>query len=99
MKSMSLLSGLALALAAVSTAEAQVTLDVSKITCQQFVTYKITNPDNVALWLSGYYHGKRSDPVVDTQAMLANAQKLKSYCIRNPETLVMQAIETDLSSR
>ena len=36
-------------------ARAQVMVDVSKITCDQFVTYKIVNPEYLAIWLSGYY--------------------------------------------
>jgi len=32
-------------------------VDVSKITCDQFATYKIANPEYIAIWLNGYYHG------------------------------------------
>ena len=87
-----LVSGLMFA--TVPTAQAQVTLDVSKITCDQFTGYKITNPQNIAIWLSGYYNGKRGSAVLDTQKLIANAKTLRKYCIRNPETLVMQAVET-----
>jgi acid stress chaperone HdeB len=38
-------------------ARAQVMVDVSKITCDQFATYKIANPEYIAIWLNGYYHG------------------------------------------
>jgi acid stress chaperone HdeB len=86
-------SGLIFALATVPAARAQVTLDVSKITCDQFAGYKITNPQNIAIWLSGYYNGKRGTTILDTQGLIANAKKLQSYCIRNPQTLVMQAVE------
>ena len=47
-------SGLILAFAAVPAARAQVTLDISKITCDQYTGYKITNTQNIAIWLSGY---------------------------------------------
>ena len=87
-------AGLILAFAAVPAARAQVTLDVSKITCDQYTGYKITNTQNIAIWLSGYYHGKRGDTTLETQGLLANAKKLRSYCFRNPETLVMNAVET-----
>ena len=43
----------------ISAAQAQVTVDVSKITCEQFRGYAITDPNNIALWLSGYYNGQR----------------------------------------
>jgi hypothetical protein len=90
-------SGLILAVAAVPAARAQVTLDVSKITCDQYTGYKITNTQNIAIWLSGYYHGKRGDTTLETQGLVANAKKLRSYCFRNPETLVMNAVETLLA--
>jgi acid stress chaperone HdeB len=78
----------------VSVAQAQVTLDVSKITCEQLRSYRITRPENIAIWLSGYHHGKRGDTTLDTQRLVADARKLQTYCGRNPQTSVMQAVET-----
>ena len=48
---------------------------------------------NIAIWLSGYYHGKRGDTTLETQALIANAKKVRDYCFRNPQTLVMNAVE------
>jgi hypothetical protein len=73
---------------------AQVTLDVTKITCGQFVTYKITNPDILAAWISGYYHGTRGQMVVDAQQLTENTKKLENYCLKNPDTLMIKAAET-----
>jgi hypothetical protein len=86
--------GLAVVLGAAPGARAQVTLDVSKVSCEQFSGYKITNPDNIALWLSGFHSGKRNNTIVDTQNLVENSKKLLTYCIRNPQTPVMQALET-----
>jgi len=86
--------GLALSLEGVPAARAQVTLEVSKITCEQYHAYKVTNPQNIAIWVNGYYHGKRGDATLDTQRLVENARKLRDYCRRNPQTLVMQAVET-----
>jgi len=80
--------GFVLPLQAASSARAQVTLDVSKITCDQYTGYKVTNPQNIAIWVSGYYHGKRGSTTLDTQGLVANARKLQTYCGRNPQTLV-----------
>jgi acid stress chaperone HdeB len=93
-KSMLIVSELILALVAVSAAHAQVTVDVSKITCDQFVGYKITNPQNIAIWLSGYYNGKRGNTVIDTQGLAKNARKVQDYCLTKPQVPVMQAVET-----
>jgi acid stress chaperone HdeB len=72
---------------------AQVTLDLSKVTCDQFVGYKITDPKNIAIWLSGYFNAKRGNTIIDTQGFDANTRKLPDYCFRNPATPVMQATE------
>src|SRR5262245_29463375 len=89
-----IVSGLIFSFAAVPSAWAQVTLDVSKITCGQFTGYKITSPQNIAIWLSGYYSAKRDSTLVETQTLVANAKKLRDYCIRNPQTPIMRAVET-----
>ena len=86
--------GLILALETVPLAQAQVTLDISKVTCDQFHAYKITNPQNIAIWVNGYYHGKRGDVTLDTQRLVESARKLRDYCRRNRETLVLEAVET-----
>jgi len=72
---------------------AQVTLDLSKVTCDQYVGYKITDPQNISIWLSGYFNGKRGNTIIDTQGLEASAKKLRDYCFRNPATPVMQATE------
>jgi hypothetical protein len=66
-------------------AEAQVVVDVSKITCDQFATYKIENPEYIAIWLSGYYHGTRGDMKVDIQTLKADATKVENYCLSKPD--------------
>jgi hypothetical protein len=75
---------------------AQVTLDVSKLTCEQFVAYKVTNPKYLAVWLSGYDHGRRGDATIDMQQVVANTDKLETYCLKNPDVPMMQAAETIL---
>jgi len=84
----------AMALSASLPLSAQVTIDVAKIDCQQFATYKIAHPDRVAIWLNGYFHGKRGDLTVDTQELAGNTDKVQEYCLKNPDVLLMQAVET-----
>jgi acid stress chaperone HdeB len=77
----------------ISAAQAQVTIDVSKITCEQFRGYAITDPNNIALWLSGYYNGQRGNTIVQVQSFKENLEKVKDYCITHPTVTVMQAVE------
>ena len=84
----------AMALSESSPLSAQVTMDVTKIDRQQFATYKIGHPNRVAIWLNGYFHGKRGDLIVDTQELAGNSDKVQEYCIKNADVLLMQAVET-----
>ena len=84
------------ALLAASAAEAQTTIDVAKISCEQFVLMKVAPPDYLAIWLSGYYSGKNNNTTIDVQRLKDNAQKVKHYCLYNKGTL-MEAVEKVLS--
>ena len=97
-KSKLTLAGLVLALLAAPAAQAQVTIDVSKITCEQFVLWKVTDPDKIAIWLSGYHNGKRGNTIIDTKSLEENASKLTNYCRNNFKVTVMQAVETLLAA-
>ena len=48
-------------------AQAQVSVDVAKITCRQLLFDKVISPNtkSLALWLSGYYNAKRNNTVLD----------------------------------
>jgi acid stress chaperone HdeB len=95
MKFITAVAGAALAATSIA-AQAQMTLDVAKITCDQFVGYKIADPRNIAIWLSGYYNGKRNNTVIDPQGLDENARKLQDYCLSHPEVPVMRAVEAAL---
>ena len=97
MKSKTNILSLILFCSIISSAQAQVTIDVSKITCEQFRGYAITDPNNIALWLSGYYNGKRGNTVVSVQHLKEILGQVKDYCITNPKITVMQASEAILS--
>jgi len=79
--------------------QAQV-LDASKITCEDYVFYKVSNPAAIVHWLSGYYHGKQNDPIVDPQIFQANVDKLRSFCEqpKNYKVPIMQVIEQTMNA-
>ena len=83
----------AVIVAMIPPAHAQVTLDLAKVTCDQWAGYKITNPQNIALWISGYFNGARGNTVIDTQRLNADTQKIRDFCITNPQVPIMQAVE------
>jgi acid stress chaperone HdeB len=76
-----------------ATGLAQTTIDVAKITCEQLVLMKVADPDHIAIWLSGYYNGKRNTTTVDVEQLKDTATKVRSYCLYNKGT-VMEAVES-----
>ena len=89
------------ALLAATDARAQVTVDVSKITCDQFLGFSVADPRDIAIWLSGYYHGKQGNAVLEPQTLKQNAEKLKTACFEkaNAKLPVMQVIAKDPAFR
>ena len=94
MKSVNALAILA-ALLAAPAARAQVTVDISKITCEQYLGFSVADPRDIAIWLSGYYHGKQGTMLFEPQTLKQNAEKLKTACFKrdNAKLPVMQLIE------
>jgi hypothetical protein len=86
--------GILAALVAFSTAQAQTAIDVAKITCKQFVLLKVADPKYIAIWLSGYYNGKRGTTTVDVESLEDRAQQIKTYCLyKDKGGTVMEAVE------
>jgi acid stress chaperone HdeB len=89
---------LALSLSAVAVlpARAQVTVDMSKITCEQYILFTMGDPKDIAMWLSGYYNAKRNNTVLDVQEFRDAGKKVMDYCQLNLKTTVMDAAEKAL---
>ena len=85
-----------LSVVAAPAAHAQVTVDVSKITCEQFIV--LPKADSVAIWVSGYYHGDKHVSTLDVNKFEENARNLRAAC-RLPDNFkktIMQLIESTL---
>jgi acid stress chaperone HdeB len=90
--------GISPILLVLSTAHAQTTIEVAKITCDQFLGLKVASPDNIAIWLSGYYHGKQGSTTIDVQQLKEQPQKMTTYCLyKDRNATVMEAVEKMLS--
>jgi len=86
-----------LSIVAAPAAHAQVTVDLSKITCEQFIV--MPKADSVAVWLSGYYHGDKHVTTVDVNKFEENARNFRAAC-RLPDNFakpIMQLIESTIA--
>jgi hypothetical protein len=90
-----IVSGLVVAIVWTASAPAQVTLDASTVTCDQFVHAKVGSPRVIGAWLSGFYNGKRDNRILDLQNYEGNLSKLEQFCYveKNFKMPVMQAVE------
>jgi len=80
--------------AQVPTAQAQETLDVAKITCEQLMMEKLGVPSrDVLLWIGGYYNGKRNNTIIEPTALKRDEEKLNQYCYGHGDTTVMEAVK------
>jgi len=79
------------------TTQAQETLDLAKITCDQFAGEKLAAPSHdVVLWLSGYYNGERHNTIIEPQAIKKHDDQISLYCLNHRDTTVMDAVKNVL---
>jgi HdeA/HdeB family len=88
-----ILYALAIIFAAAATARAQETIDVAKITCDQFLAGKVADSRSVTIWLSGYYNGTRNNTVLDVSALQSDSKDVMDYCITHPNVILMNAVK------
>ena len=81
----------------IPTMQAQETLDLAKITCQQFMGEQLATPSrDIVLLLAGYYNGKRNNTIIEPQRVKKEDEEVQSYCYQHRETTVMDAVKTVL---
>jgi len=86
------LAGVAFAGLGGALAQAQTSIDLAKITCEQYILHKVTDPRNIIIWLSGYY-SNRGDTVIHVQEFEENAKKVTEFCRANLKVPVMEAFQ------
>jgi len=79
--------------AAVLPAHAQVTVEMTKITCEQYILFAMGDPKDIAMWMTGYYSAKRNTTTFDLQEFREASKKVMDYCQINLKTTVMDAAE------
>ena len=100
MKPLLIVLGIVILIMSMPPAKAQVTLDVSKITCRQFLLGKVgASTRSVANWLSGYYNGKRDNTVIEIGSMRKNEYALERHCRQHSEMNVMDAAKEALGAK
>ena len=61
-----------------------VVLDLSTMTCKQFVEGGDDTIKMVLTWMDGWYKGDSDEAIIDTDVFVENAKKFGTYCGKNP---------------
>lgn len=87
-----------LALLAASAANAQIKVDLGKITCRQYLLDRNigARAPMIANWLSGYFNGRANNTVIDLGVMAANKDKVEDYCRLNLDVTLIDAAKAAL---
>lgn len=88
-----IVAALTVAALAGSEAKAQAVLDMTMITCRQYLEQPTDRQDIIASWMSGYFNAARNNAVLDTSRFERNKARVTSYCKRNRAETLMSAIQ------
>lgn len=76
-----------------SPAKAQVVLDMTMLTCRQYLEADKGRQDLIAAWMSGYYSAARNNPVFNATLFTSNRNRVTAHCKRNRAETLMSAIQ------
>ena len=57
------------------------------------------NPEKVAIWLGGYYNGKKGNTVIDTQQFETVVRDVTEHCRMHLQLTLMEAAEAVMAER
>jgi acid stress chaperone HdeB len=77
-------------------AKAQVVLEMSAVTCEDYLKSNPEQQDILISWLSGYYHASKNVATVDLREAKANVKVVTKYCKSNKKETLMDAVEKKL---
>jgi len=84
---------LAAGLALSSSPAHAVVLDLSTMTCKQFIAGGEDTIKLVLTWMDGWYKGDSDEAIIDTDVFVENAKKFGTFCAKNPTISIVNAAE------
>ena len=83
--------------AAPFSSEAQISLDMNRITCRDWLGYSSENQNFVRFWMSGYYNAAGNSNVLDYDRLQKNSAKVTAYCKGHRSQTLPTAIKNSAS--
>jgi len=70
-----------------------VVLDLSTMSCKQFIESGDDTIKLVLTWMDGWYKGDSDEAIINTEVFVDNAKKFGTYCAKNPTISIVNAAE------
>lgn len=70
-----------------------VVLDLSTMSCKQFIDGGDDEIKMVLTWLDGWYKGDEDEAIIDTDIFVDNAKKFGKFCAENPSISIVNAAD------
>ena len=74
-------------------ARAQTIVDMSLISCDQFLQSPQERKDVLSAWMGGYYSAMKNLAKIDARYVVRNSQKIANYCKKAKNETLMSAIQ------
>ena len=68
-------------------------IDLTKMTCKQFIETSAEQVAAIVTWLSGYYSDEDDPAIVDFDKIKEASEKLADYCRKKPNEEFMDAAD------
>jgi len=68
-------------------------LDLSTMTCKQFIEGGEDQIRMVLIWLDGWYSGDEDEAIIDSDKFVANAKQFGGVCAANPTISIVTAAD------
>ena len=74
-------------------ANAQLTIDMGRITCDQYLAMSPSQSNDFSAWMSGWFSFKNDRPFVDLVVHQKNVASVKERCKFHPSESVMTGLQ------
>jgi hypothetical protein len=73
--------------------KAVVKVEMTEITCKQFIDYSFDKSEAIGAWMSGYWNAARNIETLDIARYKANSKRVSDYCKRHKRAMLMATIQ------
>jgi HdeA/HdeB family len=76
-----------------SLGHAQVSIDMGRLTCADYLAMSPEGEKVFSAWMSGWFNQKKGYTTVDLEAYARNVANVKKWCASNPKDSVMGGLQ------